>query len=95
MMVMIIIIMIMMLIIIMMMLTIIMIMIVTLTVVINFTNMTFKKNYLDGNDGDGVARLNLSGEREFVLGLKMFSTLSNRQISQHQSISSTASITSS
>ena len=47
----------------------------------NFTNMTLKKSYLDGNDGDGVARLNLSGESEFVLGLKILSTLSNRQIS--------------
>ena len=27
-------------------------------------------DYLDGNDGDGVARLSLSGESEFVLGLK-------------------------
>ena len=70
MMMMIIIIVIMKVIIMMMMLIIIIIMIVNLTVVINFTNMTFKKSHLDGNDGDGVARLNRSGESEFVLGLK-------------------------
>ena len=55
-------------------LVIIMIIIIILMIMIMIMIAMIMISYLDGNDGDGVARRNLSGESELVRGLKCFKT---------------------